>query len=623
MGDDTLSEKCFNKDRRNDKELYKEEIMELKTHDKRLKLTNGDFQRLVKARKPAGIEKKSAYLVGTGIASLTAACFLIRDAHMEGKKITFLEQLDIPGGSLDGDYMDTRGYVARGGRETGAHFECLWDIWSSIPSLEDPEMSVLDDYFYTNYDDPNFSNCRITHKQGERYDDGKFNLTQDQVKEIAKLCMTQDELLEDKAIEDIFSDGLLNSDFWTLWRTMFAFENWHSALEMKLYLNRFIHHVGGLTNLSALRFTRYDQYNSIVKPMVKYLENHGCKFQYNIKVTDVDFDISENRKVATKIIAEDKDGNDKTIDLTENDLVFITNGSMTENSSYGDDNTPAEISDEQTGCWEMWKNIAKKSDDFGNPEVFCSDVEKSNWESCTVTCHDESVPKYIEKITKRSPYGGKTVTGGIVTCVDSSWLMSWTINRQGQYPEQPENDVCVWVYGLFTDVEGDYIKKKMRDCTGKEITKEWLYHIGVPVNEIDALAETCTAVPVMMPYITAQFMPRKAGDRPYVVPKGGVNFAFLGQFAETLDDPGRDTVFTTEYSGRTAMEAVYVLCGVEKAVPEVFASRYDLRYLLNGMVALSDGKKPDLPLSPLQKMKVAKLIKGTDIEEMLKEFNII
>ena len=163
----------------------------------------------------------------------------------------------------------------------------------------------------------------------------------------------------------------------------------------------------------------------------------------------------------------------------------------------------------------------------------------------------------------------------------------------------------------------------MRDCTGKEITKEWLYHIGVPVNEIDSLAETCTAVPVMMPYITSQFMPRKAGDRPFVVPKGGVNFAFLGQFAETLDKPGRDTVFTTEYSGRTAMEAVYVLCGVEKAVPEVFASRYDLRYLLNGMVALSDGKKPDLPLSPLQKMKLAKVIKGTDVEEMLKEFNII
>lgn len=597
--------------------------MELKTRDKRLKLTNGDFQRLVKARKPEGIEEKSAYLIGTGVASLTAACFLIRDAHMEGKKITFLEQLDIAGGSLDGKCMETRGYVARGGRETGAHFECLWDIWSSIPSIEDPEMSVLDSYYYTNYDDPNFSNCRITHKQGEKYDDGNFNLTQDQVKEIADLCVTKDEELDNKTIEEVFSEGLLNSDFWTYWRTMFAFENWHSALEMKLYLNRFIHHVDGFTDLSAARYTRFDQYNSLVKPMVKYLEDHGCNFQYNIKVTDVDFDISENRKVATKIIAEDKDGNDKSIDLTENDLLFITNGSMTENSSYGDDNTPAELSDEQTGCWEMWKNIAKKSDDFGNPEVFCSDVEKSNWESCTITCHDDSVPKYIEKITKRSPYTGKTVTGGLVTCLDSSWLISWTINRQGQYPEQPKNDIAVWLYGLFTDVEGDYIKKKMRDCTGKEITKEWLYHIGVPVNEIDALAETCTAVPVMMPYITAQFMPRKFGDRPLVVPKGGVNFAFLGQFAETLDDPGRDTVFTTEYSGRTAMEAVYVLCGVEKAVPEVYASRYDIRYLLNGMNSLLDGKKPELPLSPLQKIKLAKHIEGTEIEEMLKEFNII
>ena len=597
--------------------------MELKTHDKRLKLTNGDFQRLVKARKPEGIEEKSAYLIGTGVAALAAGCFLIRDAQMEGKNITFLEQLDIAGGSLDGKCMETRGYVARGGRETGAHFECLWDIWRSIPSIEDPEMSVLDSYFYTNYDDPNYSNCRITHKQGEKYDDGNFNLTQEQVKEIADLCITKDEDLNDKTIEEVFSEGLLNSDFWTYWRTMFAFENWHSALEMKLYLNRFIHHVDGFTDLSAARYTRYDQYNSIVKPMVKYLEDHGCNFQYDIKVTDVDFDISENKKVATKIIAEDKNGNDKSIDLSENDLLFITNGSMTENSIYGDDNTPAELSNEQTGCWEMWKNIAKKSDDFGHPEVFCSDVEKSNWESCTITCHDDSVTKYIEKITKRNPHTGKTVTGGLVTCVDSSWLISWTINRQGQYPEQKKNDVAVWLDGLFTDVEGDYIKKKMRDCTGKEITKEWLFHIGVPVNEIDKLAETCTAVPVMMPYITSQFMPRKAGDRPYVVPKGGVNFAFLGQFAETLDDPGRDTVFTTEYSGRTAMEAVYVLCGVEKAVPEVYASRYDIRYLLNGMVSLSDGKKPELPLSPLQKMKIAKLIKGTDIEEMLKEFNII
>ncbi|WP_425448241.1 oleate hydratase [Dethiothermospora halolimnae] len=597
--------------------------MKIKTHDDRLTLTNGNYHSLVNTRKPKGIEDKKAYLIGTGIGALAAGCFLIRDAHMDGSKITFLEQLDIPGGSLDGQIRQNKGYVARGGREMGHHFEVLWDLFSSLPSTEDPNMTVLDHFYYTNYDDPNFSNCRITKDQGERYDNGKFNLGQELAKELVAFVNTPDKDLQNKSIEDIFSEELLDSDFWTYWRTMFAFENWHSALEMKLYMNRFIHHVGGLPDLSALQFSRHDQYTSFVKPMVKYLKDHGAKFEYGVTVDNVEFSISDDKKVAKRIEATDKDGNDVSIDLTENDLVFITNGSMTEGSGYGDDNTPATFNKEPEGCWKLWRNIAAQCDEFGNPDKFCGDPEKSNWESCTVTCHDEQVPNYIEKITKRSPYNESTVTGGIVTALDSSWLMSWTVNRQEQYYGQPEKDVVVWVYGLFSDVPGDYIKKTMRDCTGKEITKEWLYHIGVPEGEIEKLAESCTAIPVMMPFITSQFMPREFGDRPYVVPKKAVNFAFLGQFAETLDDPGRDTVFTIEYSGRTAMEAVYVLTGVERGVPEVFASRYDIRYLLNASKALLDGEKPELDLSLMARRKISKKVKGTEVEELLKEYGII
>jgi len=597
--------------------------MKIKTHDERLTLTNGTYHALVHARKPEGIEDKKAYLIGTGIGALAAGCFLIRDAHMDGSKIVFLEQLDIPGGSLDGAVMQNAGYVARGGREMGQCFEVLWNLFSSLPSTEDPNMTVLDHLYYTNLEDPNYSNCRITKERGVRYDNGKFNLGQELAKELAMFVSTSDEELENKTIEDVFSDELLDSDFWTYWRTMFAFENWHSALEMKLYMNRFIHHVGGLPNLSALQFSRHDQYTSFVLPMVKYLKEHGATFRYGVTVNNVEFSISQEKKVATKIVAVDKEGTDISIDLSENDLVFITNGSMTEGSGYGDDNTPAPFNKELGGCWTLWKNIADQCDEFGRPDKFCGEPEKSNWESCTVTCHDERVPQYIEKITKRSPYTGRTVTGGIVTALDSSWLMSWTINRQEQYYGQPEKDVVVWVYGLFSDVPGDYIKKPMRDCTGKEITKEWLYHIGVPVDEIEELANTCTAIPVMMPFITSQFMPRESGDRPYVVPKNAVNFAFLGQFAETLDDPGRDTVFTIEYSGRTAMEAVYVLTGVEKGVPEVFASRYDIRYLLSAGVCLLDGEKLELDLPPIKKGKIMKQLAGTDIEVMLKDCGIL
>ncbi len=597
--------------------------MELKTHDERLKLTNGSYHSLINARKPEGIEKKQAYLVGTGIASLAAGCFLIRDAHMDGSKITFLEKLDVPGGSLDGQLWQNKGYVARGGREHGYNFEVLWDLFSSIPSIDNPDRTILDQLFYTNYDDPNYSNCRITYNQGERYDNGQFNLSQELAKELIEFVNIPDEKLQNKAIEDILSEELLNSDYWTYWRTMFAFQNWHSALEMKLYMNRFIHLIDGFPDMSALQFSEYDQYDSYVKPIVKYLEDHGANFKYGVTVENVEFSISNDKKVAKKIVAVDKNNKDISIDLTEDDLVFITNGSMTEGSGYGDDSTPAPFNKEVEGCWKLWRNIAEQSDEFGNPDKFCTAPEKSNWESCTVTCHDQRVPEYIGKITKRSPYNGGTVTGGIVTAQDSSWLMSWTVNRQPQYHGQPEDDVVVWLYALFSDVPGDYIEKPMRGCTGKEITKEWLYHLGVPENKIEELAETCTAVPVMMPFITSQFMPREFGDRPYVVPDNAVNFAFLGQFAETLDDPGRDTVFTIEYSGRTAMEAVYVLTGVERGVPEVFASRYDLRYLLNAVNVLLDGEKPEFNLSLLEQKKILNKIAGTEIEKLLQEYSII
>ena len=598
--------------------------MNIKTFDERLKLGNGDYDRLVNSRKPKGIDEKYAYIVGTGLAGLSTAGFLVKDAKMDPTHITFIEKDDIAGGALDGKVKTDLGYVARGGREMGHHFEVLWDLFSVIPSREDPEMSILDYLYYTNLDDPNFSNCRVTKNCGKRYDNGKFNLSKDVIEEIIRLVLTPDNKLQDVSVEEILSKDFLGSDFWTYYRTMFAFENWHSALELKLYINRFIHHVGGLPNLSALQFTRFDQYESIVVPMINWLKDLGVKTQYNTEVCDIEFDLRDDKKVATKIVASDsKTGEDKSISLTENDLLFVTTGSLVEASSYGDNDTAPSLEINEDEAFKLWKNISKKSDEFGKPEVFASDIEKTNWESATVTVKSKEIADYIEKITKRDPYTGKVVTGGIVTALDSKWLMSWTINRQGQYIDQPKDEIEVWVYALFTDVEGDYVRKKMRDCTGEEIAKEWLYQIGVKPTEIERLVKETSTIPVFMPYITAQFMPRSFGDRPYVVPKNAVNFAFLGQFVETLDNPGRDTVFTTEFSGRCAMEAVYVLTGVEKKVPEVFASRYDVRYMLDAASVLNDYNKPEIDLPLAAKAVVGKKIKGTEIEEMLKEYNLI
>ena len=544
---------------------------EIGKHDKNSKgiyYTNGNYEAFARPEKPAGIEEKSAYLVGSGLASLAAACFLVRDAQMPGKNIHILEAMDIAGGACDGIEDPTRGYVMRGGREMEDHFECLWDLFHSIPSLDIPGASVLDEYYWLNKHDPNYSLCRATEHRGEdAHTDGKFRLSQKGSMEIMKLFFTKDEDLYDKTIEDVFDDEVFRSDFWLYWRTMFAFENWHSALEMKRYFQRFIHHIGGLPDFSALKFTRYNQYESLILPMQKYLEAAGVEFRFGTEVTNVRFEIKDGKKTARAIECRTKNG-EMEIPLTEKDLVFITNGSCTEGTIYGDqDHAPlgdAEV--RSSGCWSLWKKIAAQDPAFGHPEKFCSDIEKTNWESATVTTSNEEIIDQIKKICRRDPRTGKVVTGGIVSCRDSSWLLSWTINRQGQFKNQKKDEVCVWVYSLFTDVPGDHVKKPMKECTGKEITAEWLYHLGIPVEDIDRLAgEACNCTPTMMPYITAFFMPRRAGDRPDVIPDGSVNAAFLGQFAETP----RDTIFTTEYSVRTAMEAVYGLCGVDRGAPRL------------------------------------------------------
>lgn len=602
---------------------------ELGKHDKNSKgiyYTNGNYEAFARPEKPAGIEEKSAYLVGSGLASLAAACFLVRDAKMPGKNIHILEAMDIAGGACDGIDDPTRGYVMRGGREMEDHFECLWDLFHSIPSLEVPGASVLDEYYWLNKHDPNYSLCRATERRGEdAHTDGKFGLSQKGSMEIMKLFFTKDGDLYDKTIEDVFDDEVFGSQFWLYWRTMFAFENWHSALEMKRYFQRFIHHIGGLPDFSALKFTRYNQYESLILPMQKYLEAADVEFRFGTEVTNVRFEITDGKKTARAIECRTKTG-DTEIPLTEKDLVFITNGSCTEGTIYGDQNH-APVGDAEvrsSGCWSLWKKIAAQDPSFGHPEKFCSDIEKTNWESATVTTANEEIIDQIKKICKRDPRTGKVVTGGIVSCRDSKWLLSWTINRQGQFKNQKKDEVCVWVYSLFTDVPGDYVKKPMKECIGKEITAEWLYHLGIPVEDIERLSgEECNCTPTMMPYITAFFMPRAAGDRPDVIPDGSVNAAFLGQFAETP----RDTIFTTEYSVRTAMEAVYGLCGVDRGVPEVWGSVYDVRELLDSTVKLMDGKSPlemklPMPFEMLKKPLLRKIDK-TIVGKLLRDHDVL
>ena len=586
----------------------------------------GTYEAFARPEKPEGVDKKSAYIIGTGLAGLSAAFYLVRDGQMKGEHIHLLEKLELAGGSCDGRKDVTKGFYMRGGREMDNHFECMWDMFRSVPSIETPEVSVLDEYYWLNKHDPNYSLCRATINCGEdAHTDKLFKLDKKSAMALSKLFITPEKELENKKISEVLPDSFWETNFWLYWQTMFAFQRWSSALEMKRYLCRYVHHIDGLPDFSALRFTKYNQYESMILPLTKYLESHGVKIEYGVDVKNVIFDSKQNKKVATQIVYENN-GEEKTIDLIEDDLVFITNGCCTDTSCYGDQDHAPDLSKIKNGegeSWDLWKNIAAQATngEFGNPDKFCGNVDETNWMSATVEVSDENIINHIIDICKRDPRKGKVTTGGIVTVKDSTdnWYLSWTINRQPQFKSQKKNSVLVWVYALNTNKPGNFINKPIKLCTGKEVCEEWLYHIGIPNNEIEECAEKCNTTTCYMPYINAFFQPREEKDRPLVVPKESINFAFIGQFAETP----RDTIFTTEYSIRTGMEAVYTLLNIDRAVPEVWGSKYDVRELLRACYYAVDKKSLDeLPLTFPEKQAVKlleKKVEGTDLEILLKE----
>lgn len=590
-----------------------------------MRYTNGNYEAFARPRKPKGVDDKSAYIVGGGLAGLATAVFLIRDGQMKGENIHIFEELTLSGGSLDGKFIPHDGFVTRGGREMENHFECLWDLFRSVPSLEVEDASVLDEFYRLDLDDPNSSNCRIIHNRGERVpDDGQFTLSKKAQKEIVDLFMTSEDQLIGKKIEDVFGEEFFESNFWIYWCSMFAFEKWHSAIEMRRYIMRFIHHIKGLPDFTALKFTKYNQYESLVKPLLSFLTNQGVDFQYETTINDIQVDIKGATKVARRLLLTQA-GKTKEIPLTENDLVFVTNGSITESSTQGDHHTPAPITHELGGSWNLWKNLAKQSPEFGHPEVFCENLPDESWfVSATITWENFDIEPYLSRLTHRKLRTGKIVTGGIITIKDSNWMMSFAMHRQPHFKEQNDQQSITWVYGLLSNKPGNYIKKPIEQCTGQEITQELLYHLGVPEGEIERISEeSATTIPVYMPFITSYFMLREPGDRPLVVPNGSKNLAFIGNFADTK----RDTVFTTEYSVRTAMEAVYQLLEVERGVPEVFASAYDLRVLANSVYYLSDKKKlteMDMPFVERKMVEhFVKKFEDTYIGDILRENHLI
>lgn len=529
------------------------------------------YRTMYHAPKPEGIENRKAYIVGGGIAGLSTAAFLVDDAGMPGDNITILEKLCDVGGSMDGTKNEF-GYLCRGERELEPYMECLWYLCSKVPSLENPSRTVLDDIVDFNKDEPIHSECRALVKQGHIFSSIHDSELPEKVQiDIQRLLATPEEDLEDMTIEDYFGKGsaLFESNFWLCFHTMLAFKHYHSIIEAKRYLQRF-----GLAirieYLEGIVHTKLNEYDAIIKPLKVWLATKGVKIETDCSVTDLDMDEACN--TVSCIHARQSSG-EVSIPVAESDLLFVTNGSMTQNSCFGDNKTVAatDWSTGDRGVFSLWERLAKRHKKFGHPEKFISDIDRTKWMSFFPTI--KGYPKFIQKLEELT--GSKAGTGGAISIKDSSWEMGFILHHKPFFPDQADDEEVFWGNGLYGERAGDYIKKPMCECTGEEIMTELLYHLNLLDMKDELLAHTYVST-CMMPYITSQFMPRRVKDRPLVVPEGCTNLAFIGQFVEVKDD----VVFTVETSVRTAMEAVYRLTKLDKDIIEAYPARYDIRYIV-------------------------------------------
>lgn len=453
-----------------------------------------------------------ATIVGGGIASLSAAVLLIRDAGFRGANIRILEELEVAGGALDGSGDPVKGYVTRGGRMfTEETYVCLWDVLQSVPSLDDPAKSVKDQVWAFNDAWRGDSHARLIDRHHRILDakDLGFNLY-DRL-ELMRLLAMPERSLGTQRIEDCFSPHFFETHFWAMWRTTFAFQNWHSAIELKRYMLRFLQEFPRIHTLAGVRRSALNQYDSIVRPIEKWLTDQGVQFEYGTQVTDVDFIESDGHRI--KAIQGRRHGKDVSYAVGLHDYAFITIGSMTADSRYGDDDHPPQlVRDKADGAWALWETMARKAPGFGRPAAFSGNIDESKWESFTLTMRSPVLVRRIEEFT-----GNQPGTGGLMTFKDSSWLMSIVVPHPPHFAGQPDGVFTLWGYGLFIDNQGDYIDKPMAQASGQEILTELLHHLGFE-DILDEVRRTTTVIPVMMPYITSEFSRRDVADRPLVIP---------------------------------------------------------------------------------------------------------
>ncbi|KAE8418949.1 oleate hydratase [Aspergillus pseudocaelatus] len=516
-------------------------------------------------RDPGNVQ---AWLIGGGIASLAAAVHLINDAKVPGKNIHLLDEHRRAGGAMQSSGDAENGYVLRTACLPYFHDICVQDLLSYVPSPGNNGRSIMDVVRDSESGEgvkKPIASTRLVEQRSEgleKVDDKQFHLGIKHRWDLIKLMVEGEKAVAGKSIKDHFDESFFDSKFWTLWSTTFALRPEHGAVEFQRHLRKYLEKIKDINNVSALDRTQYTLYDSVILPMIAYLEKEGVDFRFNAKVTDLVMYPEGDPTTISEIKLVHDDNSPSLVTIDPMDIVIVTLGSVSSGSVVGSNHAPptseASLEDTIMEDWSLWNKVSTfATRKFGDPVPFRSHIKESTVETFTITLKDPLFLDTYEKWTHNQPG-----SAALVSFVHSNWNLSLSVPCQPLFANQPASVHVVWGYGMDLEKPGNFVNKPMRECSGEEILIELLGHLGLDQERVLPYANT---IPCIFPMATASLLKRAHFDRPEVIPHNTTNMAFVGQFVEIP----HDTTFSMEYSVRSAQMAVYNLMGLSKRPPPV------------------------------------------------------
>lgn len=547
--------------------------------------------------------KKKAIMIGAGLSNMAAAVYLIQEGGWSGDAITFYSLDDH--GSNDGasvsettdEYWNknhplenTKGYVARGGRMLNYRtYVDLMDLLGRIPSATEPNMTAEEDTRSFDAQHRTFDKARLLEGSKGILDAAHLGFNNKDRLLMTKLIMmpdSEEEKLDNVSIAEYFKDDphMFQTNFWYMWETTFAFRTQSSAQELRRYMHQMIYEFTQIEHLVGVNRTRYNQYESIMLPLINYLKAQGCHIILNRRITDLDFketQMTDEITVTGMTMTNTETDEVEHVTVDDDTAVIFTNGSITDSATLGDYNTPAAENMDYGAAAGLWKQVASKFYNLGNPDKFFADRNASEWVSFTLTTKNHILLNEIERITTQIPGNALNSflsTKPITPLGQKDVNMSIVVHHQPHFTTQKPNEAVIWGYFLYPRRNGEFVDKPYIEMTGKEMLQELIGQLSKvdpgPINirekEAEIMDSVINNIPVYMPYASALFNNRAKTDRPEVIPEHSTNLAFTGEFVEQP----YQMIFTEQSAVRSGEIAAYHFAGIPMA-KLVDTPRYD------------------------------------------------